>query len=225
MEWGNLIMAFLFLPESLKVKNHAKKFSIKPITGVLRELRKPIISELFWINFIYITSFTMMQMTAVLLWQERYGLSEKEVGYTFAFIGVASAIVQGGLVGKLNTTFGEKKLLHYGSVLMIIGLAIIPYMPVESFMPYGLLPMAIITLSNGCMTPSITALISKNTGAHEQGQVLGAALGFGSIARVVGPILGGIAYQYDYHGPFIGGALLMVLGLYLADVLVRKYFV
>jgi multidrug resistance protein len=49
----NLLLAFLFLKESLQVKQKDKAFSFKPIANLIEEFKKPIIRELILFNFIF----------------------------------------------------------------------------------------------------------------------------------------------------------------------------
>ena len=218
----NLIMAYFLLPESLKEKNKLKKFTFKPISNLVRELKKPVVSELFTINFIFVASFSMMQMTGALLWREQYGLDVKQIGYMFMYIGILGAIVQGGLVGKLNKTFGEKKLLIFGNAFMAVGLVMLPYAPKELFLLVNMIGLACIAIANGCLSPSITSLLSQVADKKEQGQVLGLNQSFGSLARVVGPAIGGLLYGLNYHSPYVMGAFLMIIGLVIANVLVNQ---
>jgi MFS family permease len=219
-----LVIAFLFLKESNQHKIKDKAFRFKPISDLLRELKKPVIRELFMINFIFITAFSMMQITASILWVERYLLNEKQVGFVFMFIGLVSAIVQGGLVGKLTNAFGEKKLLIIGSILMVLGLTSIPFVPVHEFY-LQLLSLAFIAVGNGCITPSLTSLISQSAQKGEQGQALGMNQSFGSLARVVGPAFGGLLYDQHYTLPYIVGGGLMIICYTLAKILFKQNLV
>jgi multidrug resistance protein len=214
----NLLLAYFYLPESIKEKQPAKIFRFRPITDLLFELKKPIISELFIINFIFVCAFSMMQITASILWIERYLFNEKQVGFVFMFIGLTSAIVQGGFVGKLTKMFGEKKLLLIGSVLMVVGLGTLPFAPVDMFY-LQLISLTCIALANGCLSPSLTSLLSQIADRNEQGQVLGMNQSFGALARVAGPALGGLLYDVDYTLPYIVGGIIMIVAYYLAKVL------
>ncbi len=205
----NLLLILLFLPESLKVKDATNKLEIKPVAQAIRALRNERFRDLFLTSFIYITAFSMMQITVALLWAEHYALSEAQIGYMFAFIGFASAVVQGTMVGWLTRTFGEPRLMVFGCVLMGIGLFTIPFVPEEYFMPLALVPIAMLALANGCLMPSITSLLSRNASEKEQGQVLGMNQSFGSLARIAGPTAGGMLYGWHYTGPYVGGAVLM----------------
>jgi multidrug resistance protein len=68
----NWLLAYAFLPESMKEKQHTKKFRFKPVADLIIELKKPIIRELFTINFLFITYFAMMKVTLSILWIEHY---------------------------------------------------------------------------------------------------------------------------------------------------------
>ena len=75
----------------------------------------------------------MMQITSTLLWAEHFGLSEMHIGYTFAYIGLLAVIIQGGLIGKFNTWFGERNLLVFGTILVSLGLFGMPFVPTDLF--------------------------------------------------------------------------------------------
>ncbi|OYU96941.1 MAG: tetracycline resistance MFS efflux pump [Bacteroidetes bacterium B1(2017)] len=217
----NFVLAYLFLPESLKVKQSQKKFTYKPIGNLIHELKKPLIRELISINFIFIAAFSMMQITSSILWMERYQLDEKQIGFVFMYIGISSAIVQGGLIGKLSKAFGEKQLLLIGSILMCIGLASIPFVPTDWFY-LQLISLTLIALANGCLTPSITSLISQLAPKNEQGQALGTNQSFGSLARVIGPALGGVLYTYHFTLPYVVGGVFMLLSYLIAKQLNKQ---
>lgn len=210
----NLVLAYFLLPESLKELKKDTRFNFKVITGIRHELRKDSIRELMIIQFIFILAFMLMQLSCSLLWDEVHGLDEKHIGYTFAFIGLTTAIIQGALVGGMVRWLGERKLLVYGALLMMAGLLILPFVGRAWFVPVELIGLAIVALANGCLTPSISSLLSKYAHASEVGQTLGISQSFGSLARAVGMGLSGLLYGVDFHLPFIVGALLMVLTLW-----------
>ncbi len=205
----NLVLVLLFLPESIKQKDPGARINLRPVTQTIRALQRVNLRDLFLTSFTYITAFSMMQITVALLWEEHYGLSEAQIGYMFAFMGFSSAIVQGTLIGPLSRKFGEQRLIIYGCILMGCGLGTIPLVPLEDFVPFAFVPLAILALANGCLMPSITSLLSRHSGEREQGQVLGMNQSFMSLARVAGPTMGGALYGWHFSSPYIGGAMLM----------------
>ncbi len=205
----NLVLVLLFLPESHHQRDTTRKVQMKPVSQTIRALGNERYRDLFITSFIFITAFSMMTVTASLLWEQHYGLKEAQIGYMFAFIGFSTAIVQGGLIGTLVRKFGEPRLMVYGCILMGLGLLGIPFVPQGHFIPWEFVPLVLLAGANGCMMPSISSLLSGLASGKEQGQVLGMNQGFGSLARIAGPLLGGLLYELHFTAPYIGGALLM----------------
>jgi len=218
----NLIMAYFLLPESLKEKNRLKKYSFRPVRDLVHELKKPVIRELFTINFIFTVTFFMFQITSTLLWKERFGLTEKEIGYLFMYLGLLSAIIQGGLVGRLNKIFGEQKLLLAGNAFMAAGMLLLPFATKELFIVFNMIAIACIAVSNGCLTPGISSMLSQVADKKEQGQVLSMNQSFSSLGRVIGPALGGLLYGLNFHSPYIVGSFLMIIAFVIAGVLAKQ---
>ena len=216
----NLLSVYFFLPESNKNLNKDAPIKFVPINDYQKAFTQPVLRELMLLWVIYVLAFSAMQTVSALLWKEQYGFDEKHIGYLFGIIGVFSVIIQGGLVGRLNKTFGEKKLLIIGSVLMIIGLGTVPYVPHENFWFWVVINIGFISLGNGCLSPSITALVSNVTPPEEQGRMLGLSQSVGSISRILGPSMSGLFYGWYYALPYWISAILMLLGLYLARLVI-----
>ncbi|MBL7863818.1 MAG: MFS transporter [Cyclobacteriaceae bacterium] len=212
----NLVLAYFFLPESLKERKPETTFNFKVISGISAELRKPVIRELLLINFIFITGFMIMQIAVTLFWREFIGLTEIQMGYMFAFIGVTTVIVQGGLVGKLVRRYGEHRLVLAGVYLCIVAFAMIPWVTRNTFIPLELIAFALLALANGCITPSITSLLSKSANPSDVGQVLGVNQSFGSLARAAGMAMGGAIYGFEFHLPFMTAATIMIICIWLS---------
>ena len=215
----NLVLAYFFLPESLKERKKDLTFNFKIISGIARELRKPVIRELLMINFIFITAFMMMQIAVTLFWREKIGLTEIQIGYMFAFIGVVTVIVQGGMIGKLVLRFGEHSLVAAGIYLCIVAFALIPWVTRDTFIPFELIAFSLLALANGCITPSITSLLSKSCSPLDLGQVLGVNQSFGSLARAAGMAFSGLIYGIEFHMPFLLAATIMIACLWLVNVM------
>jgi MFS transporter, DHA1 family, tetracycline resistance protein len=224
----NLVVAWLFLPESLKEKNRTVERRNVSISDFQEALKKPLIRELFWMSFVYISAFTLLQSTSSLLWKEHYGADETHINYLFATIGFFSMVVNAGMVGWLVRTFGEKNLLFYGNFFMVAGLLLVPSAPQAFFYPVAAFAIMLICIGSGCLTPNLTSVLSQNTAAHEQGKVLGLSQSFGSLARVIGPISAGFFYDAFYALPYYIAACLMlisaVLGRKVGSFLLKKSF-
>lgn len=219
----NLIMAYFMLPESLKEKTYGRKLFPNPFGDVIAGFKKELTGSLLFINFVFIAAFSMMQITAALLWEERYSLSEAEVGYMFSYIGVLAVIIQGGLIGWINRKFGERRLLILGNILMFGGLLLMPFVPIEYFIPLELLAMAIIAFGNSFLTPTISTILSKNSSEADQGKILGTNQSVGSMARLVGPLAGSALYGVAYYLPYVAASIIMLLVAWLSWRMMQKH--
>lgn len=219
----NFIVALLFLPESLNVFDKSKRLFENPLSKIIRGFNTEFVGSLLFINFVYISAFSMMTITAALLWKEQYNLSDKEVGYMFGFIGVLIVIIQGGLISPINKRLGDFKMLILGVTLMMVGLVMIPFVPLEYFIPFELIALALTSFGNSFLSTPASSLISKHTSEAEQGTIMGTNQSMGSMGRIVGPLVGGGLYGISYYMPYVTAGVIMFLVILLCLRLMRTY--
>lgn len=212
----NLVLAYFFLHETLQHKATSVELFPNPFKDIFRFRRIGEVNALFTINFVYILGFSMMQITSTLLWAEHFGLSEMHIGYTFAYIGFLAVVIQGGLIGYFNSWFGERNLLFFGTLLVAVGLFSMPFVPTDMFY-LELVSMTLLSLGNALLTPTVSSLLTTYAPEEAQGKILGTNQSVGSLARVVGPAIGGVAYGWHFSYPYIlaGSITLIVSGLAL----------
>jgi MFS transporter, DHA1 family, tetracycline resistance protein len=211
----NLISAWFFLTESNVHKDMDIKRTLNPLEQIIRWLQAPVINQLMWIFFLYVTAFSMMQITSGLLWKEKYGLNEKQSSYVFALIGIVSALSQGLFIRWFTKRYTEKQLIISGALLMGVSLALIPVPPKDLFIPFELILVALLAFGNSLITPPLTSWLSKMAPQQSVGQVMGANQSFASLSRVIGPALGGFLYPIWHSVPFFVSGAIMIVPLWL----------
>ncbi|HUO04063.1 MAG TPA: MFS transporter [Candidatus Binataceae bacterium] len=214
---GNFVFAGIRLPES----HHPDKSQplerggiIEPLLALPRELTRHRLTRLFGIAFLVTSAIAALETTFALTAAAVYGYGAVGVGMTLAFAGVVQAVTQGYLLGKVVKRVGEQSLVKWGALALAVGLA--PLGTLAS--PFAMLAlMAILSLGYGLASPSIASLISRNTAGHLQGEVLGVNQSAMSLARICGPIMGGLLYQaIGPAAPYISGAAIAVVALAMA---------
>ncbi|MEK7316499.1 MAG: MFS transporter [Candidatus Eisenbacteria bacterium] len=219
------ILAFFLLPESLSPEAReaaAVKRRERPgLTVAFTDaFARPTVRPVLLLYFIGTLCFAGLEATFALFGHDRYGLSAMNVGYLLAYMGVLAVVMQGGLVGRLARRFGEPRLVRTGFLLLAAGMLAAGGAPPFSWL---LVALAGVALGNGLASPSLAGLVSIATAAGEQGSVLGVYQALGSLARTIGPFLGGLAF--DTLGPtsplWIGGTIL-VFASFLAGSLPRR---
>jgi MFS family permease len=211
----NLVSAWYSLVESNQNIDRNSKRSINPLEQIIRWLQAPVINQLMWIFFLYVTAFSMMQITSGLLWKEKYGLNEKQSSYVFALIGIVSALSQGLFIRWFTKRYTEKQLIISGALLMGVSLALIPVPGKELFVPLELILVAMLAFGNALITPPLTSWLSKIAPVQSVGQVMGANQSFASLSRVIGPAVGGLLYPIWHSVPFFVSGGIMIIPLFL----------
>lgn len=152
------------------------------------------------------------------LWSLReFNLGPADVGLFLGVGGVVSALVQGGLIGRLVKRYGESNIVITGVVILAISLIILQQAS-EIWMIY--LVMSLFGVAMGLHTPAMQSLFSRVAPAGRQGEVMGAAQSANSLARVIGPAWAGFVFvNLGYSMPYLMG------GLFLLPVLVAIFFI
>ncbi len=211
---------FFVLPESRPAGRRGRVRPKGRIGAVLGALRRPVLSRLILIFFLVILAFAGMEATFALWAMRQFRWGPEEVGYVFAYVGVLSAVLQGGLIGRLTARFGEERLLRSGLVLIGGGLVVLAF---ARGIPVLAVAVSALAIGMGLTQPSLNSLISRRAGAEEQGEVLGVAQSVGSLSRVLGPAAAGLLFtQLGRASPFFWGAALVVAAFAAALGLVRS---
>jgi DHA1 family tetracycline resistance protein-like MFS transporter len=173
------------------------------------------------VNFIYTFAIVNMQVASILLWKEYFSASEEQTGYLFAYVGIWSAIVQGGMISKLIKKFGEHNLLLWGLIFTFIGVFFIPYAPKDSLFTIILFILFFFAIGTSLVAPINLSMISLYSYKEKQGQIMGLSQSVNSLARILGPFSGSILYGMDFHAPYIAAGLITILGTLIAIALFK----
>jgi DHA1 family tetracycline resistance protein-like MFS transporter len=202
------ILSYFYLPESLKnlgeniSQKTRKLLDIKALGAVFKQK-----SSLFVITLTFFLTFSVANIygTFAILGSQKFGFTDFDNGMLFGIMGIVSVIMQGFLMGKLTKIFSQLQLLIIGFISLALGLAMIPYG--STFLVMSLI-LGLMSVGTGALQPILLSLISQVASESEQGMVLGLNQSLSSLARVLGPLWGGFAFQYlGYQIPFFTGAV------------------
>ncbi len=191
---ANATALYFILPESLKPGSHALLGERKGnIAEIIDSLREPRLRTIAGIYFLLITAFSIMTYAFVLFTDFTFGYGPEQNGYLFAYVGFLAIIMQGGVFGVAAKAFGESRLAAFGCIMLVLSLFAMPFSSPEFGGLVGLLVISgLLSFGNAFASPALTSLASKITGDHEQGKVMGLMQSGASLARAIGPMIGGI---------------------------------
>lgn len=207
----NWLMAFKWLPESHAPGSAPRRPISTPwqTLGRLFGLGVSPLRLLAVISFGFFFAFSAMESTFALLTEARLGWGEKQTGLLFSLVGACIVLSQTVVLSRLVRSFGEKRTLIIGLVIQGIGLTAIG--AGESVAPIAI-GAALLATGNGLINPSTSAIVSRISSAAEQGLNLGIVQSAAALARIVGPVVGGVLFQHVSPGaPFLLGTAVVVV--------------
>jgi len=211
----SLLLTIFTLPESLprEQRNVQRKPKIIDVEGLRRAFGYDQLGLLLLIFFLFNLSQAGFQGLFALFNDRKFDFTARETGYMLAFVGVLAVLVQGGVIGPVVRRFGERRTLQIGMVLGAIGLLWSGF--VQSW-PVLMLALTPVALGLGVATPTANSLITRESPPTERGQILGLSQSVAALARVLGPLLAGFAFEYEVWGPFLLSGILIGLAAMIA---------
>jgi|CXWL01.1.fsa_nt_gi multidrug resistance protein len=211
---ANLVMAWRILPESTPAAVAADASIART---PWRSLTAPVA-----VLFLATLAFSVMYVVFPLFGELRFKASRSVVSYWFAYVGLATAIVQGGLLGRLVTRLGEVGVARLGAGVMAVGFLMIP--PAGAVGAPGALfytALALLGAGFGMTGPAMIGLASRRAASTVQGRTLGVTQSASSLARIIGPIVAGAVMQaasaegaFRLSAGMAAGALLLAATLF-----------
>ena len=208
----NFLLGCFILPETRK-KDAAPAIRRPRFAQIRHVLGMKEVGFLIGIYFLGTFAFTAFESTLPLLLDTKLHYDEEHVGYVFAFCGIMAAMVQGGGIGRLVKSFGERRLI--GASLLVVAVSLV-LMPLANSLPTMLAALALFAIGSGINRAPTMGLISQLSPADEQGTTLGVAQSAGTLARVLGPTVATTLYDLWLPAPYLACATIALLAGLLA---------
>lgn len=210
---ANALLALWWLPESLPAEARDTAPRVPGLAARLRLLRGTgaRLRAPYAAAFLLTLAFAAAEATLSLWADRRWGMGPRTVSFLFVYLGVVSVIAQGWGVGRLTRRLGERRTAMLGLAGLAVGMAALAAAP--SLAMLGL-ALAAFAFGQGTASPSLSSWVSRAAGPEEQGKVLGVYQSLGALARVVGPMGGGLAFAHlGISAPYLAGAALAAAAL------------
>ncbi|GAE93971.1 hypothetical protein JCM21714_3093 [Gracilibacillus boraciitolerans JCM 21714] len=216
---GSSLITFLLvtfaLKESLPNKNEVVESKKRP--SIVQALKEPT-ANLFILQWVVSLSLAGLEATFAYFAFDRAGLGTVELGYIFMIMGLAGALVQGGLVGRMTKKWSEGNVIQIGIIVSAIGFTLILF--VDSFLTAAIF-LTVFGVGNGLIRPSVSSLLTKKAKSG-YGQTTGLLASFDSLGRIIGPLLGGVLYGLAIYLPYVSGIILSLFALVIYYFYVKK---
>jgi DHA1 family tetracycline resistance protein-like MFS transporter len=212
---ANALYGILVLPESLP-KNRRMPFSWRKANPVaaLRLLRSNAdVSRVAAVVFLSNLAHEVFPAVFVLYAGHRYGWDQVTIGLALGAVGVASAVVQGGLVRRIVPRLGERPTMVVGLACGAIGCLLFGLAPSGAWI-WLAIPVAALW---GLFGPAAQSLMTQRIAASEQGRLQGALNSLRGVSGLVGPVLftASLAVGVSQPGSWIGSGAPFLVAMVL----------
>ena len=170
-------------------------------------LRIPGMPAMLWLYFLIYLGFSFFYVAfpvhalRVLRW------TSDRLGLFYSLLSLVLIVVQSALLPLASRKFGDVTLSLFGNLLLAVSFCLLALPSSQAAFAAALL----FGLGNGLMWPSYLSMLSRIGSLELQGSVQGVASSGGSLASILGLLLGGSLYQSIGAWVFVVAA--SILGL------------
>jgi DHA1 family tetracycline resistance protein-like MFS transporter len=188
----NILMVFFWLPESLtpeqrQASSEEERARIT-LSALFAALRRPFSGPLLITRFFYGLGFSLLNTIFSLYALRRFNLDAQQTGLILAYVGLLSAIVQGGLIGQLTKRFSDNNLIITSVGILALSMLGWAFAPSVTILMIILAPYA---FAGGVLGTVLSSALTKVVKPEEVGGILGLATSLESLTRVIAPTIGG----------------------------------
>jgi DHA1 family tetracycline resistance protein-like MFS transporter len=183
---ANWLWGYFFVPESLP-REQRKEFELRranPVGSLVLLRSHPELWRLATIQFLAYTAHNVFSVWALYAIY-RYAWNQLSVGISLMVVGVCTAVISGGLTGRMVKWFGERRTLYIGQFFGATGM-FVAGLARNGAAFLGSIP--IISAWNISM-PAAQSMMTHRVSEREQGELQGALQSMRSITFIIGPVL------------------------------------
>ena len=202
----NTVVAWFRLPET----RQASPAPPRPGPWWRDPVSRAVAPYLF-VAFATMLAFSGFEATFALFGRRHLGLTVGSAAAVFTGVGLVIVAVQGGLVHRVVNRLGELRTLAGGLLLNAGGLLLLA--PARSW-ALAAPALVVLTAGQGLVQTTMAATLAGRAGPGRRGRALGAQQSVSSLARIVGPAIGGALLGASASGSaYVVGAVLTGLAL------------
>ncbi|WP_055069126.1 MFS transporter [Clostridium massiliamazoniense] len=213
----NFVYGILYMPESLDKNNRLEKITfarLDPFTQLINILSMKNLKRLFISGFLLWIPSGSLQAIFSQFTMNTFNWGPTLIGLMFSIMGVQDIISQGIIMPKLLIKLSDIQIAVLGMASEIIGYGFIAASALLSFYPLCIAGIFIFGFGDSIFGSSFNGMVSKSVDASEQGKVQGGSQSIQSLARIIGPIIGGQIYvSLGHAAPAFMGMIFIAVAI------------
>ncbi|MBC1389872.1 MFS transporter [Listeria welshimeri] len=215
----NFLFGYFYMPESLKKEHRLKSIPLmrlNPFSQLLNILTIKNLGRLLISGFFIWVPNGSLQAVMSQFAIDSFSWKPVLIGMMFSIMGIQDILSQAFIMPKLLLKLTDKQIAIFGMIAEIIGYTLIAASSIFAFAPLLIIGMFIFGFGDSIFGPSFNGMVSKSASASEQGRIQGGSQAVQSLARIIGPIIGGQIYiTLGHAAPAVMGIILIIAAVFI----------
>jgi len=219
LSFFNTLSVLFFFSETLREKTKEKIKLTQSFVNIQAALISRKFRAFFATSFLYQAGFTFFTTFFGVFLIQKLGYDQGGIGLYFAFIGVCIVLTQTLLTGPIGKRVPMLTIISVALFFLSITLFALAFARSSIFLYLVTIPQCIAI---GLIMANLTAVISSNAGADEQGKVLGLNSSVQAIAQAIPPVISGyLAASLSASAPIFTSAVFVLVAAFSFVMFVR----
>ncbi|OFG96614.1 MFS transporter [Listeria monocytogenes] len=215
----NLLFGYFYMPESLDEANRLKRIPLmrlNPFSQLLNILTIKNLGRLLIAGFFIWVPNGSLQAVMSQFAIDSFSWKPALIGMMFSIMGIQDILSQAFVMPKLLLKLTDKQIAILGMIAEIIGYLLIAASSIFTLAPLLVIGMFVFGFGDSIFGPSFNGMVSKSASASKQGRIQGGSQALQSVARIIGPIIGGQLYiTLGHAAPAVMGVLLITVAIFI----------
>ncbi|HEY9768247.1 MAG TPA: MFS transporter [Coleofasciculaceae cyanobacterium] len=206
------LLTLFFLPETT---SHQESFKLSwddfAFGKIAKSATRPKLGQLFILTFLSGSTFTIFTFAFQPFFLNVLNQDAKGLAIMFALVGILGFISQVFALEPLSKKFNLINIIAVSLALRGVTFLLMPTFPTYWAFVIILVMFGVV---NSFAMPLIDTVLSLNSHAKEQGEVLGINSSYLSMSNAIGPVISGLLVSINYTAPLwiTGGLTILVAG-------------
>ncbi|WP_086443747.1 MFS transporter [Candidatus Enterococcus lemimoniae] len=213
----NVVYGFFFMPESLDKDKRLKEITfarLDPFHQLFSVLSMKNLNRILISAFLLWLPNGSLQAILSQFTIDTFNLKPALIGLIFSIMGIQDILSQGFIMPKLLLRFSDKQIMLLGMLSEVIGYGLIAGSALLTSYLLFIIGLFIFGFGDSIFGPAFNGMVSKSADSTEQGRVQGGSQSIQSLARIVGPVIGGQLYiTIGSAAPAFMGMLLIAISI------------
>ncbi|MBC2129964.1 MFS transporter [Listeria innocua] len=215
----NLVFGYFYMPETLKEENRLKRIPLirlNPFSQLLNILTIKHLGRLLIAAFLIWIPNGSLQAVMSQFAIDNFSWKPALIGLMFSIMGVQDILSQAFVMPKLLLRLSDKQIAILGMIAEIVGYALIAASSIFILPQLLVIGMFVFGFGDSIFGPAFNGMVSKSASASEQGRIQGGSQAIQSLARIIGPIIGGQIYiTLGHAAPAVMGVILITVAIFI----------